>query len=136
MLLLVMQLIVCDCQKHYHMLPHILHVSLTLACFVQVYAMPVYDMIEYQLVKHRVPNGFVTRLAYRTIYIVLVAFVAITLPFFGGENSCLCVGQSTLSVHDMTCTAAVTAGAWCLHVSVCAIHASCAILLWVLQSHL
>lgn len=46
--------------------------------------MPVYDMIEYQLVKHRVPNGFVTRLVYRTIYIVLVAFIGITLPFFGG----------------------------------------------------
>ena len=48
--------------------------------------MPVYDMIEYQLVKHRIPNGFVTRLIYRTSYIVLVAFIAITLPFFGGES--------------------------------------------------
>lgn len=57
-----------------------------MSCVVQVYAMPVYDMIEYQLVKHRVPNGFVTRLVYRTIYIVLVGFVAITLPFFGGAT--------------------------------------------------
>lgn len=62
------------------------HVSQTLSCCAQVYAMPVYDMIEYQLVKHRIPNGFVTRLVYRTIYIILVAFVAITLPFFGGEH--------------------------------------------------
>ena len=43
--------------------------------------MPVYDMIEYQLVKRRIPNGFVTRLVYRTTYIVLVGFVAITLPY-------------------------------------------------------
>ena len=49
--------------------------------------MPVYDMIEYQLVKRRIPNGFPTRLVYRTSYIVLVAFIAITLPFFGGESS-------------------------------------------------
>jgi len=46
--------------------------------------MPVYDMIEYQLVKRHIPNGFLTRLVYRTTYIVLVGFVAITLPFFGG----------------------------------------------------
>ena len=49
--------------------------------------MPVYDMIEYQLVKHRIPNGFLTRLVYRTVYIVIVAFVAISLPFFGGRCS-------------------------------------------------
>lgn len=49
----------------------------------QVYAMPVYDMIEYQLVKHRIPNGFVTRFIYRTIYIIIVAFVGISIPFFG-----------------------------------------------------
>lgn len=43
--------------------------------------MPVYDMIEYQLVKRRIPNGFLTRLVYRTTYIVLVGFIAITLPY-------------------------------------------------------
>lgn len=74
--------------------------------------MPVYDMIEYQLVKHRVPNGFVTRLVYRTIYIVLVAFVAITLPFFGGENHSLCVVYAPGVC--LTCTPAVSAGAMCL----------------------
>ena len=73
---------------------------------LQVYAMPVYDMIEYQLVKHRVPNGFVTRLVYRTIYIVLVAFVAITLPFFGGENRFLCVVYAPGVC--LTCTPALT----------------------------
>ena len=54
----------------------------------QVYAMPVYDMIEYQMVKlsrGKIPNGFFTRLIYRTIYIVLVAIIGMTLPFFGGE---------------------------------------------------
>lgn len=59
--------------------------------------MPVYDMIEYQLVKHRVPNGFVTRLVYRTIYIVLVAFVGITLPFFGGQH------PSSMRVASIPC---------------------------------
>ena len=56
---------------------------------MQVYAMPVYDMIEYQIIKlfrGRVPNGFFTRLVYRTIYIILVAFIAMTLPFFGGKS--------------------------------------------------
>jgi amino acid permease len=49
----------------------------------QVYAMPVYDMIEYQLVRRKIPNGYITRLIYRTLYVVLVAFVGITIPFFG-----------------------------------------------------
>ena len=34
---------------------------------------------EYQLVKRRIPNGLPTRLIYRTIYVVIVGFVAITL---------------------------------------------------------
>ncbi|KAL3153488.1 hypothetical protein ABBQ38_011819 [Trebouxia sp. C0009 RCD-2024] len=70
----------------------------------QVYAMPVYDMIEYQLVKHRVPNGFVTRLVYRTIYIVLVAFIGITLPFFGdllGFIGALGFGPTTYSLPSI-----------------------------------
>ena len=46
--------------------------------------MPVYDMIEYQLVKRRIPNGFITRFLYRSTYIILVAFIGITIPFFGG----------------------------------------------------
>lgn len=48
--------------------------------------MPVYDMIEYQLVKRGVPNGFPTRLVYRTVYIIIVAFIGMTIPFFGGKH--------------------------------------------------
>ncbi len=61
--------------------------------------MPVYDMIEYQLVKRHIPNGFLTRLVYRTTYIVLVGFIAITLPFFGGAcQECL---QCYLTKHPL-----------------------------------
>ena len=52
--------------------------------------MPVYDMIEYQLIKifkGKVSNGFFTRLVYRTIYIIIIAFIGMTLPFFGGMLS-------------------------------------------------
>lgn len=70
----------------------------------QVYAMPVYDMIEYQLVKRHIPNGFLTRLVYRTTYIVLVGFVAITLPFFGdllGFIGALGFGPTTYSLPSI-----------------------------------
>lgn len=78
----------------------ILYLGCKSACVVmQVYAMPVYDMIEYQLVKRHIPNGFLTRLVYRTTYIVLVGFVAITLPFFGGMcQECL---QGCLAEHSL-----------------------------------
>ena len=49
----------------------------------QVYSMPVFDMIETQLVKNGISNGLLCRLIYRSIYVVIVAFVGITLPFFG-----------------------------------------------------
>jgi len=49
----------------------------------QVYAMPIYDMLEYQMVKRNIPNGWISRLIYRTMYVVAVAFIAITIPFFG-----------------------------------------------------
>lgn len=73
------------------------------AC-VQVYAMPVYDMIEYQLVKRRVPNGFLTRFIYRTLYIVIIAFVAISIPFFGsllGFIGALGFGPTTYSLPSI-----------------------------------
>jgi len=44
--------------------------------------MPIYDMLEYQMVKRNIPNGWVSRLIYRSIYVAVVAFVAITIPFF------------------------------------------------------
>lgn len=46
-------------------------------------AFPMYDMIEYQLVKHNIPNGGFSRVLYRVIYCMVTAFVAITIPFFG-----------------------------------------------------
>ncbi|KAA6424802.1 MAG: Lysine histidine transporter 1 [Trebouxia sp. A1-2] len=70
----------------------------------QVYAMPVYDMIEYQLVKRRVPNGFPTRLVYRTVYIIIVAFIGMTIPFFGdllGFIGALGFGPSTYCFPSM-----------------------------------
>ena len=45
--------------------------------------MPIYDMLEYQMVKRNIPNGWISRLIYRTLYVVAVAFIAITIPFFG-----------------------------------------------------
>ena len=57
--------------------------KLGLAGSFQVYAMPIYDMLEYQMVKRNIPNGWISRLIYRTAYVVLVAFIAITIPFFG-----------------------------------------------------
>ena len=42
-----------------------------------------YDMIEYQLVRAGVPNGGLSRVLYRTLYVIMTAFVAITIPFFG-----------------------------------------------------
>ena len=47
--------------------------------------MPVLDMIECALVKHRIPNGLPTRLVYRSIYVCFTGFLACTIPFFGGE---------------------------------------------------
>ena len=49
----------------------------------QVYSMPVFDMIETQLVKNGISNGIICRLLYRSAYVIVVAFVGISLPFFG-----------------------------------------------------
>ena len=35
------------------------------------------------MVRRNIPNGWISRLIYRSIYVVAVAFVAVTLPFFG-----------------------------------------------------
>ena len=51
----------------------------------QVYSMPVFDMIESQMVKRGISNGLPCRLIYRSAYVVIVAFVGITLPFFGAS---------------------------------------------------
>lgn len=51
----------------------------------QIYAMPVFDMIETVLVKklHFTP-GLPLRLISRSVYVAFTMFVAITFPFFGG----------------------------------------------------
>jgi len=50
----------------------------------QIYAMPVFDMMETVLVKklHFTP-GLPLRLVSRSTYVALTCFVAISLPFFG-----------------------------------------------------
>nr|XP_018676022.1 PREDICTED: lysine histidine transporter 1-like isoform X1 [Musa acuminata subsp. malaccensis] len=51
----------------------------------QIYAMPVFDMIETVLVKKlHFPPGLTLRLIARTVYVAFTMFVAITFPFFGG----------------------------------------------------
>lgn len=51
----------------------------------QIYAMPVFDMIETVLVKKlKFPPGLTLRLIARTLYVAFTMFVAITFPFFGG----------------------------------------------------
>ncbi|XP_062191984.1 lysine histidine transporter 1-like [Phragmites australis] len=50
----------------------------------QVYAMPVFDMLETVLVrKLHFPPGLMLRLIARTAYVAFTMFVAITFPFFG-----------------------------------------------------
>ena len=49
----------------------------------QVYAMPVFDMMETLLVKNGFSNALPYRLLVRSAYVIAVGFFAITLPFFG-----------------------------------------------------
>ncbi|XP_068659441.1 lysine histidine transporter-like 6 [Aristolochia californica] len=50
----------------------------------QVYAMPVFDMIETSIVKqYKIPRGLPLRLLVRSTYVGLTLFVAVTFPFFG-----------------------------------------------------
>lgn len=54
----------------------------------QVYAMPVFDMIEYIMAKYNITARlhlppWAYRFIYRGLYVVLTAFIAILLPFFG-----------------------------------------------------
>ncbi|XP_059670438.1 lysine histidine transporter 1-like isoform X2 [Cornus florida] len=51
----------------------------------QIYAMPVFDMIETVLVKKlNFYPSFMLRFITRNVYVALTMFVAITFPFFGG----------------------------------------------------
>ncbi|KAL2484750.1 Lysine histidine transporter-like 6 [Abeliophyllum distichum] len=50
----------------------------------QVYAMPVFDMMEKTLVKRlNRPHGFMLRLVVRSAYVAFTLFVGVTFPFFG-----------------------------------------------------
>ena len=51
-----------------------------------MYAMPVFDMIEDFSRRKGIKSKFFTRVVMRTVFVVLTAFVGITLPFFGGES--------------------------------------------------
>lgn len=67
----------------------------------QVYSMPVFDMIETYMVKHGLGNGVIARLVYRSCYVALTAFVAITLPFFGdllGFIGAFAFGPTTFTI--------------------------------------
>ncbi|KAF9604398.1 hypothetical protein IFM89_006407 [Coptis chinensis] len=51
----------------------------------QIYALPVYDMIETVLVKKmNCPPGLPLRLTARSAYVAITMFLAMTFPFFGG----------------------------------------------------
>ncbi|KAH9725408.1 Lysine histidine transporter-like 5 [Citrus sinensis] len=51
----------------------------------QVFAMPVFDMIESYLVQHmRFTPGLLLRLVARSSYVAITGFIAMLLPFFGG----------------------------------------------------
>ncbi|KAI7742120.1 hypothetical protein M8C21_026440, partial [Ambrosia artemisiifolia] len=51
----------------------------------QIYAMPVFDMIETLLVKQlNFKPSMILRLFTRTTYVAFTMFVAIVFPFFGG----------------------------------------------------
>lgn len=51
----------------------------------QIYAMPVFDMLETLLVKKlHFPPGFVLRLIARSTYVAITMFLGMTFPFFSG----------------------------------------------------
>lgn len=51
----------------------------------QIYAMPVFDMLETYLVKEiRLKPSFMLRFTTRTLFVALTMFIAMTFPFFGG----------------------------------------------------
>ncbi|KAG6472556.1 hypothetical protein ZIOFF_070022 [Zingiber officinale] len=52
---------------------------------LQIYAMPVFDMMESYLVKGlRFPPGLTLRLITRSAYVAFTMFIGMTFPFFGG----------------------------------------------------
>ena len=55
------------------------------ALLLQMYAMPVFDMAEDLCRRKRIRSKFISRVLVRCSFVVLTAFVGISLPFFGGE---------------------------------------------------
>lgn len=56
-------------------------------CGMQMYSMPVFDMIEAAFRAWGwTRNKIITRLLMRTLYVAFTCFVAVTLPFFGGND--------------------------------------------------
>lgn len=54
---------------------------------MQMYSMPVFDMIEAAFRAWGwTRRKIITRLLMRTLYVVFTCFVAVTLPFFGGND--------------------------------------------------
>ncbi|KAG6519035.1 hypothetical protein ZIOFF_022524 [Zingiber officinale] len=52
---------------------------------LQIYTMPVFDMMESYLVKElRFPPGLTLRLITRSAYVAFTMFIGMTFPFFGG----------------------------------------------------
>jgi len=44
-----------------------------------VYTVPVYDMIEHVMLRHKININWPLRFGYRTCYVIAITFVAITL---------------------------------------------------------
>ena len=63
-----------------------------------MYSMPVFDMIEAAFRAWGwTRNKLITRLLMRTLYVAFTCFVAVTLPFFGGND------RWRLSAYPLLC---------------------------------
>ncbi|KAK9806840.1 hypothetical protein WJX72_004583 [[Myrmecia] bisecta] len=73
----------------------------------QVYSMPVFDMIETQLVRKGISNGRICRLIYRSLYVCLTGFIGISIPRASlvGAMSATCRGLlSDYPIYDIYCS--------------------------------
>ena len=69
---------------------HLMSSSSTNVMLLQMYSMPVFDMIEAAFRQWGLTRRkLITRLLMRTVYVVFTCFVAVTLPFFGGRPAAL-----------------------------------------------
>ena len=70
---------------------------------LQMYAMPVFDMIEDACRRKRIKSRLFTRVFMRSLFVVFTAFIGITLPFFGGEHLHCSVCAFPAEIH-LCCT--------------------------------